>query len=199
MVAVVVLILAVVVAWDRLGQPRSLEDLSRPAQVFVGNDYERYHNKTFTCINVVDGDTIDIDIPDGKDGETRIRLWGVDTPETGKGGRRKMHYGDEATAMTVSLVLGRPVRVVLDEKSTRDKYQRLLAYVYLDDIDAMLNEELIAAGCAYADRRFPHAWKKRFVLLETKAIKQNMGLWQNVTRNELPEWRQRYDDWRAGD
>ena len=45
-------------------------------------DVRKYHGKTFTVVNAVDGDTIDINIPDGKYEQTRIRLWGVDTPET---------------------------------------------------------------------------------------------------------------------
>ena len=46
------------------------------------SDVARYHGKTFTVVNVVDGDTIDVDAPDGEYEHTRIRLWGVDTPET---------------------------------------------------------------------------------------------------------------------
>ena len=79
----------------------------------AGTDHDRYHNQSFTCVNVVDGDTIDIDVPDGEYDTTRIRLWGVDTPETGKGGTQRMYFGDEATAFTKSFVLDESVRVVL--------------------------------------------------------------------------------------
>ncbi|MHC4596883.1 MAG: hypothetical protein ACYS19_18295, partial [Planctomycetota bacterium] len=45
-------------------------------------DFQKYHTKTFTVVNVVDGDTVDVDVPDGEYKYTRIRLWGIDTPET---------------------------------------------------------------------------------------------------------------------
>ncbi|MCE5184542.1 MAG: hypothetical protein LLF76_00255 [Planctomycetaceae bacterium] len=46
------------------------------------SDRQKYHGRAFTVLEVIDGDTLDIDIPDGKFPDTRIRLLGVDTPET---------------------------------------------------------------------------------------------------------------------
>jgi len=181
---VVVLAVALLLVWQRLDVP-------------LGSDHGRYHNKTFTCVNVVDGDTIDIGIPDGKYPHTRIRLWGVDTPETSKSPKGAMYYGDEASAFTKSLVLGKPVRVVLAPDKARGKYGRLLAYVYLANSETMLNEEILARGCGYADRRFDHVWKQRFIKLEQGARNRQAGLWQNVTLEQMPEWRQRYEQWRA--
>jgi len=56
-------------------------------------DVARYHGKTFTVVNVVDGDTIDVDVPDGEYEHTRIRLWGVDTPETKSPKVGVMYFG----------------------------------------------------------------------------------------------------------
>lgn len=181
--AIAILVVAAgLLLWDRLRTP-------------TGSDHDRYHDRTFTCVNVVDGDTIDVDVPDGKYDHTRIRLWGVDTPETAKSPTGAMYFGDEASAFTKSLVLGQPVRVVLAPHSTRGKYGRLLAYVYVGD--TMLNEEIITRGFGYADRRFSHPWMQRFVKLEEKARKQQAGLWKDVTPEQMPPWRQRYDRWRA--
>ena len=182
--AVVAVLLLLVVVWGRVRVP-------------LGSDHDRYHNKTFTCVNVVDGDTIDIDIRDGKYDHTRIRLWGVDTPETARSDRGAMHFGDEASAFTKSLVLDKPVRVVLGPDRTRGLYGRLLAYVYLGDGDTMLNEEIVTHGCGYADHRFGHVWKQRFMQLENKPRKNGVGLWKDVTLDQMPEWRQRYEEWRA--
>ena len=181
---VIVFAAVALVVWDRLRTP-------------AGSDHDRYHDKTFTCVNVVDGDTIDIDMADHKYDTTRIRLWGVDTPETAKSPKGLMYYGNEASAFTKSLVSDQPVRVVLAPDRTRGKYGRLLAYVYLQDGETMLNEEVITRGCAYADHRFEHPWRARFLRLEDKARKAKVGLWQNVTPGQMPEWRQRYDQWRA--
>ncbi len=100
----------------------------------AGTDQGRYHDKFFRVVNVVDGDTFDIDVPDGDEAVTRIRLWGVDTPETKDVERGVMHYGPEATAFTREMVLGKQVRVVLEPfEESRGLYGRLLAYVYLED------------------------------------------------------------------
>ena len=47
---------------------------------YADADFQKYHRKTFTVLEVIDGDTLDIDIPDGEHDDTRIRLIGVDTP-----------------------------------------------------------------------------------------------------------------------
>ena len=50
----------------------------------ISSDFDKYNQKEFTVVKVVDGDTLDIDIPDAQYKTTRIRLIGVDTPETKK-------------------------------------------------------------------------------------------------------------------
>lgn len=178
-----VLLLILVVYWQRTDIP-------------AGSDHDRYHEKTFTCVEVVDGDTLDINIRDGQYPDTRIRLWGVDTPEVAGSPAGAMYFGAQASAYTKSLVLGKSVRVVLAPTRTRGKYGRLLAYVYLPDNELMLNEALLENGYAYADRRFDHPWKERFVQLETRARKNQHGLWAGITHEQMPEWRQRYETWR---
>ncbi len=158
-------------------------------QVKAG-DLEKYHEKIFTVTNVVDGDTIDIDAPDGKFGHTRIRLWGVDTPETKKPGAPVMYFGPEATEFATKLAIGKQVTLYLDSKRTRGKYGRLLAYVQLPD-GRFLNEVLLAEGFAYADLRFRHNFYYKYQQLETIARGQKKGLWQKVTHEQLPQWLQR--------
>lgn len=102
-----------------------------------------------------------------------------------------MYYGEEAGAFTASLVEAKAVRIVLVPEQTRDKYDRLLAYVYLADSDVMLNEELLIHGYAYADTRFKHPWRTRFVELEARARKTFAGLWRGITPEQMPEWKQR--------
>ena len=154
-------------------------------------DLERYHAQTFAVANIVDGDTIDIDVRDGKHEQTRIRLLGIDTPETKSEKYGVRYFGPEAAEFASKKALGREVRVYLDTGNpTRGKYGRLLAYVQLPD-GSFLNEALLAEGFAYADLRFRHSFYHRYEQLEAGARRKNKGLWLNVIRSQLPEWLQR--------
>jgi len=153
-------------------------------------DFEKYHAKTFTVVNIVDGDTIDIDIPDGEYNHTRIRLWGIDTPETKNPKIGTMYFGPEAAEFTTKLTLGKQVTVYLEEHRTRGKFGRLLAYVKLPD-GSILNEVLVSEGFAYADSRFQHSFYHKYKRLEASARSGKRGLWPKVTRDQLPQWLQR--------
>ncbi len=92
---------------------------------------------------VIDGDTVDVRLG----GRTeRVRLIGVDTPETVAPTRPVQCYGAEASAETKSLLPeGTPVRLERDEVS-RDKYGRLLAYVFREADDLLVNLTLVEGG-----------------------------------------------------
>lgn len=153
-------------------------------------DLGKYHKKTFTVVKVIDGDTIDIDIPDVNHNHTRVRLWGIDTPETKNPDIDVMYFGPEAAEFTTKLALGRQVKIYLEEHNTRGKYGRLLAYVQLSD-GRFLNEVLVSGGFAYADLRFRHSLYQKYEQLELSAHRQKKGVWEKVTRIQLPEWLQK--------
>lgn len=156
--------------------------------VWASDDRKRYHEQTFAVAGVIDGDTLDIAAPDGDKPATRIRLIGVDTPETKHPTIGKMYYGQEATDFAKKQVEGKSVTILLDAVSNeRDRYGRLLAYVILPD-GRTLNEELIRQGFGYADLRFTHSRFDRCVELMDAAIEHKTGLWKNVTRDQLPQW-----------
>ena len=157
------------------------------------DDAARYHDQSFRVVHVVDGDTLDIDVSDLGNGKskTRIRLWGVDTPEIAHGGEGNMHFGPEATAFAKETLSGREVQVVLSPKRTRDKYGRLLAYVFLERGRAMFNEMLVEEGYAYADPRFDHHYETRFAAAERRAREAQAGLWRGVQLADMPKWRQK--------
>ena len=163
---------------------------SKSAESTKAYDLEKYHARTFTVVNVVDGDTIDIDVADGKYDHTRIRLWGIDTPETKNPETGVMYFGPEASEFTKELALGKQVTIYLDENRTRDKYNRLLAYVKLQD-GGFLNEVLLTEGFAYSDLRFKHDLYNKYKQLEAGARSQKKGLWENVTLEQMPQWRQK--------
>ena len=152
-------------------------------------DTRKYHGRSFTVSNIVDGDTLDIDIADGRFDHTRIRLLGIDTPETG--GKFAAYYGKEATDAASDFALGKEVTVLIDDISdVRDRYGRLLAYIILPD-GKVLNEELIRFGFGYADTRFAHSHYDKYLQIQKDAIDQKRGLWKNVTAEQLPNWMQR--------
>ncbi len=164
---------------------------SSPANLPI-TDFERYNGRTFTCVKVIDGDTIDIDVPDPHSrrhrGFTRIRLWGIDTPEIAHYGRGKaMYFGYKAAEFARKLLAGKQVRLKLVKGKTRGYYGRLLAYVFLPD-GRMYNRLAIIEGYAYADYRFKHPYLKEFLKLEAQARKKRVGLWAGVTPADLPHW-----------
>jgi len=167
-------------------QPKSEEQVK-------ARDFQKYHKKTFTVVGVVDGDTLDIDAPDGKYERTRIRLWGIDTPETKHPEKGVMYFGPEAADFATKSALGKQVTVYLEEHRTRGKFGRLLAYVQLPD-GRFLNEVLVSEGLAYADLRFRHSLYQKYKQLEASARSGKKGLWKNVTRKQMPEWRKKSTD-----
>lgn len=156
-------------------------------------DFKRYHNKVFRVVRVVDGDTLDIDAPDGAKSTTRIRLWGVDTPEIAHGGGDDMHYGPEAARFARDTLDGRMIHLVLSPLDTRGKYGRLLAYILLERGGVMFNETLIEEGFAYADSRFAHHYKDQYKRTEKRARRAGVGLWAEVTPEQMPAWRRRME------
>ncbi|MDD5064329.1 MAG: thermonuclease family protein [Phycisphaerae bacterium] len=184
------LLVAAFVWLDHSPIRRSLQAQPESGEQTNSRDFEKYHDKTFTVLKVVDGDTIDINIPDDKYNNTRIRLWGIDTPETKNTKTGVMYFGPEAADFATKSALGKLGTVYLEERRTRDKYGRLLAYVKLPD-GRFLNEALLSEGFAYADLRFRHSLYNKYQQLEAAARSQKRGLWKKVTRDQLPEWLQR--------
>lgn len=177
----VVLVLLVVAVADRSGWLGRRRSAPSPSQ---------YHDQIARVVHVVDGDTLDIDIPDGDRPDTRVRLWGVDTPETVHPKVGTMYYGPEASAFAKETLLGKRVRLELVPGQVRDRYERVLAYVYLVDSGVMFNELLLETGHAYADPRFDHVWKERFREIEARARRAKVGLWRDVRPEQYPAWKQ---------
>jgi endonuclease YncB( thermonuclease family) len=178
---IVAVLLAAIPAADRLG-------VFGRAQA---RDHDKYDGKTFRVVHVVDGDTLDVGISDDVRHKsfTRIRLWGMDTPEVVDPRKPVEHFGPEASARAKSLAADALVRLDLDATQTRDKYDRLLAYVILPD-GRMLNRVLVEEGFAYADPRYPHKYKREFAKLMKQAKTARLGLWKDVMPEDLPYYLQ---------
>ena len=119
---------------------------------------------------VVDGDTIVIS--DGK----RVRMIGINTPESVKEAGGIEYYGKEASNYTKNKLEGNTVYLEKDV-SDKDKYDRLLRYIYLKD-GTFYNELIVKEGYAYAST-YPPDIKYNEIIHEAEAYARsnNLGLW----------------------
>jgi len=129
----------------------------------------------YTINHYVDGDTIAVNMNGSVE---TIRFIGVDTPETHKPNTPVQCYGPEAAAHTKAAIIkfGK-VRLQADPLDTnRDRYGRLLRYVYLPD-GTLLNEELVKDGYGFAYLDFPFSKKNQFAAAGQAAQSAKAGLW----------------------
>jgi micrococcal nuclease len=125
-------------------------------------------------VSVTDGDTIRVRLGER---EEKVRLIGIDTPEThGQGGLREC-FGKEASRRTAELLPeGATVRLVRDAEQ-RDRYGRLLAYVYTSD-GTFVNLRLAEEGYAATLTIPPNvAHSDAFAAAAARAREANRGLW----------------------
>lgn len=122
--------------------------------------------------NVVDGDTLDVT------GLGRVRLIGVDTPETKHPKKPVEYFGVEASNYLKKLATGKKVKIEFDQQMT-DKYGRTLAYLYLED-GTLINAAIIKNGYGHAYTRFPFKKMEEFRKYEREARLGNKGLWAST-------------------
>ena len=123
----------------------------------------------------VDGDTFWISNSKGQ--QEKIRLIGVDAPETRRTAKKEIgFFGKEAAAYVVKLLDGKKIRLEYDV-GKYDRYKRTLAYVYLED-GTFLNAHLIEYGYAMVMTVPPNVkYAELFVTLQKGAREKNRGLW----------------------
>ncbi len=145
------------------------------------DDMATYHGARAQVVRVIDGDTIEIDIPDPREDRpvTRLRLWGVGCPELAKPHQPAEPFADEAAAMTHSLADGQVISLRLESHRTRGEYGRLLVHVELPD-GSSLNEALLTGGYAEADDRWPHSLLGRYAQLQRTARRKALGFWSDT-------------------
>jgi micrococcal nuclease len=130
-------------------------------------------------VRVVDGDTI---LVSAGGREERVRYIGVDTPESVKPGTPVQCFAKRASAYNKRLVAGRTVRLVQDVEA-RDRYGRLLAYVYREPDGLFVNAELARGGYARTLTIPPNvAYAARFRALAAEARDAGRGLWRACER-----------------
>jgi micrococcal nuclease len=126
----------------------------------------------------VDGDTVYVSIPRPPKGVKRyesVRFIGVDTPETVHPQKTVECFGKEASEFTRRHLLNQSVFLAFDWQ-LRDRYDRLLAYIYLAD-GSCFNATLVREGYAHAYTRFSFRFLEQFRALEREAREGERGLW----------------------
>jgi micrococcal nuclease len=125
-----------------------------------------------------DGDTITVDMNGTQE---KIRMIGVDTPETHDPRKAVQCFGQAASDFTKNLIGTNPVRLEADPLgSNRDRYDRLLRYVYLPD-GRLVQAEIIKQGYGFAYTSFPFGKSDEFKQYEKEARETSKGLWSTCT------------------
>lgn len=127
-------------------------------------------------VRVVDGDTVHVRRTDD-DREETVRYIGIDTPESVKPDTPVQCYAKAASARNEQLVDGQAVRLVVGAEP-RDRYGRLLAYVYRVGDGTFVNETLLAGGFARTLTMRPNdRFAGRFAAVAADARAARRGLW----------------------
>ncbi len=173
-----------------LGRPADAFRIMRELGLGISNDnlakieinekykekfYSRTGQELFKVIKVIDGDTLVAEI-NGQN-ET-IRLIGIDTPESVHPTEQVECFGVEASNKAKELLNGKMVALESDDsQGDRDKYNRLLRYVYLED-GTNFNKLMIEQGFAYEyTYNSPYKYQKEFKEAEEEAKTNKVGLW----------------------
>lgn len=149
--------------------------------LFNLENFSDLENKSdlYDVVKVVDGDTLSVNI-DGK--KETLRLIGINTPETVDPRKPVQCFGKEASDKAKELLTGKKVRLESDPtQGDRDKYNRLLRYVILED-GTNFNQLMIEEGYAYEyTYEKPYEYSFGFKIAERKARESGKGLWAEDT------------------
>lgn len=131
-------------------------------------------------VRVIDGDTVDVTFGGKRE---RVRLIGIDTPETKKPNTPIQCFGPEASDFTKHLLANGTRVLVVRDVQARDDYGRLLGYVYRSSDNLFVNLELARLGYARPLTIAPdNSRSSEFVQAAHDAEAANLGLWAACSR-----------------
>jgi len=133
---------------------------------------------------VYDGDTVLL--ATREESRLKIRLYGIDAPETRKPDQPGQSFGDASKRMLMKKIMGRQVSAEIIDV---DQYKRVVAVIRSEGRD--INREMVAEGMAWAYRQYLHApYASEYIGSESRARSQHAGLWSDT--NPLPPWEYRH-------
>lgn len=127
-------------------------------------------------LRVIDGDTIEVLLNEKKE---KIRVIGINTPEVVDPRKAVECFGKEASSFAKQILEGQTVILESDlSQQERDKYGRLLRYIFVNNID--FGKRMIAEGYAYEyTYDSPYKYQLEYKNAESEASEQKLGLWKN--------------------
>jgi len=135
---------------------------------------------TATITKITDGDTVQAITPEGT--KLKVRLYGIDAPETPKGQKPGEPFGSDARDYLATLVGQKSVRVEIRDI---DRYRRMVAVLWLGERN--VNQEMLNAGMAEAYREYLKTpYRTPFLQAEQDAKAQGRGIWSQGSRYERP-------------
>jgi len=173
---IVALILLLVLAYKN-GEKNDKEEIKTenitPAEII--SPTETIQSGLFLVTKVIDGDTLMIKI---NNKEESVRLIGIDTPETVDPRKTVQCFGKEASQKMKELIENKMVKLEADLTQTdRDKYNRLLRYIYLED-GTLINKKLIEEGFGFEyTYQLPYKFQTEFKTAQKMAEENNLGMW----------------------
>ncbi len=165
------ILLTLSASWNQLPYAKSFFTDSTPTPATTAAPVQTGFERV---VHVADGDTVTLE-----SGE-KVRYIGIDAPELRESAGKSTCYGQQAKAANEALVLGAAVKLVPD-KTNRDRYGRLLRYVYVEDgngNEIFINELLVAQGAAKSYPYKPDTAKQDILnAAQKQAQSQGLGLW----------------------
>lgn len=172
LVGLVMSLITLLIGWYLQTHPAIFQNVAKPLPI-----------GTYRVLSFSDGDTIVVDMNGVNE---TIRFIGVDTPETHDPRKEVQCFGKAAAIYTKNLIGSQTVRLEADALSTnRDRYQRLLRYVYLPD-GRLVQAEIIKNGYGFAYTSFGFTKSDEFIGYQKEAREAGRGLWKdcNPTENQ---------------
>lgn len=143
--------------------------------------------------NVVDGDTVVLRFGDRQ--EERVRLLGIDTPETVDPTRPVQCFGHEAAVYLDELLPPGTNVIVERDVEARDRFGRLLVYLYRASDDLFVNAEMLRSGFADLSIFEPNStYRDALTVAATSARTANVGLWESCGGPDVPLDPSEYDE-----
>jgi micrococcal nuclease len=155
-----------------------------------GNDWANLDGATATVAGVVDASAVRVTLPNGR--SDIVRLVGIDAPQAPEN-PQDTDWSAAAVSWLGRNFVGRVVTLRLEPTQTRDSRGELLASIYPGqwrDLDLQsVNQQLIAAGLAFASQTDPCQFHAALRRAESEARRQSLGLWSQTVLGHIPKAR----------
>jgi endonuclease YncB( thermonuclease family) len=145
-----------------------------------GDDWLRFNGQQVAFAGAIDGESISVR-DEGGGSITPVRLLGLASFNA--------KWDRQSELRLNSLLAGRKLVLLLEPTQTRDSQDRLLAYAFADESQAV-SPLVVGEGLALDDRRVPFVFHGAVDQAESQARRKHTGLWAGATRQNMPEWRE---------